>query len=124
MTAVLANVTIDYAQQGEIAVKCTQIGTVEFDPDPALLILASMLTATFIDDDTVDVQYEADVTAADFLAGDFLDSNQPANPSVITQQASDTLRLTGWDNPIAQNDTLAYTGHAVGITSPQTINID
>lgn len=83
-----------------------------------------MATATFIDPDTADVLYTSTVDATKFTASDFLDSTQPATPSSIAQQDGKTLRLTSWDNPIAQNDHLAYTGHASGISSPQTINID
>ncbi len=123
MTAVLANVTIDYAKDGNVAFTPKQMAEVGFDPQAEALAEISMLLATAIDSDTVDVQYDASVTAANFLASDFLDNSGPSNPTVIAQNGADTIRLTGWNNPIAQNDILAYTGHATGIASPQTINI-
>lgn len=92
------------------------------DLPPAVIL--SMLTAIFIDPDTVDVQYSGNVNANIFTASDFLDNFQNSNPTVITQQTADTIRLTGWNNIIAQNDHLAYTGNATNITTPQIINID
>lgn len=87
-------------------------------------ITISILNATFINSDTVDVQYSSNVLAGIFIPNDFLDSNQPANPTIVTQHTSDTIRLTSWNNPIAQNDHLTYLGHAVNIETPQTVNID
>ncbi len=124
MTAVLANVTIDYSTDGNVAFTPKQMAEVGFDPQAESLAEISMLNATFINSDTVDVQYDASVTAANFTASDFLDNNGPSNPTIIAQNGADTLRLTGWNNTISQNDILAYTGHATGIASPQTINID
>lgn len=121
-TITLANVTIEYANEGDVAFEPDRIAEVIVAPDP-VAATRQMATATFINSDTVDVQYTGSVSAAIFTAGDFLDSNQPANPSAISQLASDTIRLTGWNNPIFQNDTLAYLGNAVGILRPQTINI-
>ena len=83
-----------------------------------------MAAATFIDADTIDVQYSTAVTAGSFTASDFVDSNQLASPLAIAQHGSNTLRLTGWNNPPVQNDQLAYVGHASGVLTPQTINID
>ncbi len=123
MTAVLANVTIDYAKDGDVAFMPKQMAEVGFDPEASSIAVVSMILATRIDADTLDVQYGASVTAANFTASDFLDNSGPSNPTVVAQHGADTIRLTGWNNPVAQNDILAYTGHATGIASPQTINI-
>lgn len=87
-------------------------------------IILSIIQARFVNIDTVDVQYPGNVNANIFTASDFIDNIALASPTVITQQGTDTIRLTSWNNPVAQNDILAYIGHAPNITRPQTINID
>ncbi len=116
------DVTVEYANEGSVAFEPQQMAGVAFVPDP--LLTSEMIVATFVDGDTLDVQYSTNITAASFTASDFVDSNQISSPTTIAQHAADTLRLTGWNTPIVQNDVLAYTGSLTGILSPQTINID
>ncbi len=123
MTAVLANVTIDYSTDGNVAFTPKQMAEVGFDPEP-LGPAKTMILVTQISSALLNVQYSAPVAAGALTPGDFF-SNKTGfgSPSIISQVSADTIQLSGWSGTMLIANQLIYSGNAVGISTPQTITI-